>query len=169
MSLSWAIRAWTLVLPSRPVMSIFSIICCCLSIQYSQFSNTVSPTGCKMLESSNTIRLAPWKGEHSTEIIHVGQVIPWPTTEYQSKSKSTEKENISSLSQNFKIILRRKGTYQKIGNRPGIQVQSRASKCRYTVNILVHRNVEKNLEPFSNFFLKQSPFFKLNFMKSSNI
>ena len=75
MSLSWAIRAWTLVLPSRPVMSIFSIICCCLSIQYSQFSNTVSPTGCRMLESSNTIRLAPWKGEHSTEMMHVGQVI----------------------------------------------------------------------------------------------
>lgn len=71
MSLSWAIRAWTLVLPSRPVMSIFSIICCCLSIQYSQFSNTVSPTGCRMLVSSNTIRLAPWKGECSTEMIHV--------------------------------------------------------------------------------------------------
>lgn len=59
MSLSCAIRAWTFVRPSRPVISIFSIICCCLSIQYSQFSNTVSPTGCKILESSKTIRLAP--------------------------------------------------------------------------------------------------------------
>lgn len=63
MSLSCAIRAWTFVRPSRPVISIFSIICCCLSIQYSQFSNTVSPTGCKILESSKTIRLAPAEGK----------------------------------------------------------------------------------------------------------
>lgn len=62
MSLSCAIRAWTFVRPSRPVISIFSIICCCLSIQYSQFSKTVSPTGCRILESSKTIRLAPAEG-----------------------------------------------------------------------------------------------------------
>lgn len=62
MSLSCAMRAWTFVRPSRPVISIFSIICCCLSIQYSQFSNTVSPTGCRILESSKTIRLAPAEG-----------------------------------------------------------------------------------------------------------
>lgn len=58
-SLSWVIRAWTFIRPSRSVVSIFSIICWCLSIQYSQFSNTVSPTGCSMLVSSKTIRLAP--------------------------------------------------------------------------------------------------------------
>lgn len=52
-------RAWILVRPSRVVLSMRSIICCCLSIQYRWFPNTVRPTGCRMLESAITIRLAP--------------------------------------------------------------------------------------------------------------
>lgn len=59
MSLREATRACTLVRSSLVVLSMRSIICCCLSIQYRWFPNTVRPTGCRMFESAITIRLAP--------------------------------------------------------------------------------------------------------------
>lgn len=79
MPVRYWIRPWMRVLFSPFSLSTRSIICCCLSIQYRWSPKTVRPTGCRMLESWRTIRLAPVKqmGKQALKMHHLARIFSY--------------------------------------------------------------------------------------------